>query len=84
MIATKHGLRVGAGRAKHVVDLDLVVARTGSHEVGAGWAAAPPRGTAGRRSRPGRNRDKIQFLRRAVWVKTLSARLRNEIYRYIC
>ena len=44
VIATKHGRRVCAGRAKHVVDLDLAVARTGPHEVGAGRAAGPPGG----------------------------------------
>ena len=44
VIATKHGRRVCAGRAKHVVDLDLAVARTGPHEVGAGRATDPPGG----------------------------------------
>ena len=44
VIATKRGRRVCAGRAKHVVDLDLAVARTGPHEVDAGRAADPPGG----------------------------------------
>ena len=44
VIAMKRGRRVCAGRAKHVVDLDLAVARTGSHEVGAGRAGDPPGG----------------------------------------
>ena len=43
-IATKRGRRVCAGRAKHVVDPDLAVARTGPHEVGAGRTANPPGG----------------------------------------
>ena len=43
----------------------------------------PPRGTGGRRARPRRNRDKLQFLRRAVWVKTLSVSPRKKNYRYI-
>ena len=44
VIATKYGRRVCAGRAKHVVDLGLAVARTGPHEVGAGRAADSPGG----------------------------------------
>ena len=44
VIVTERGRRVCAGRAKHVVDLDLAVARTGPHEVGAGRAADPPGG----------------------------------------
>ena len=42
VIATKRGRRVCAGRAKPVVDLDLAIAGTGPHEVGAGRAADPP------------------------------------------
>ena len=71
VIATKRGRRACAGRAKHVVDLDLAVARTGPHDVGAGRAADPPGGTGDGRARPRRNRD-----------KTLSARLRKYMYRY--
>ena len=44
VIATKRGRRVCAGRAKHVVDLDLAVARTGFHEVDAGRASDLPGG----------------------------------------
>ena len=44
IIATKRGRRVYAGRAKHVVDLGLAVARTGPRDVGAGRAVNPPGG----------------------------------------
>ena len=37
-----YGWHVCAGRAKHVVDLDPTVARTGPHDGGAGRAAYPP------------------------------------------
>ena len=43
----------------------------------------PSRRAVGRRARPRRNRDKVQILRRAVWVETLSARRRKGMYRYI-
>ena len=43
-IATKHGRLVCARRAKRVVDLDLAIARTSPHEVGAGRADDPPGG----------------------------------------
>ena len=42
VIATKRGRRVCAGRAKNIVDLDLAVARTSPHEVGANGATDPP------------------------------------------
>ena len=81
VIATKHGRRACAGWANYVVDLDLDVARTGRSPRGrrrqGGWRS---RGTRGRGAHPRRNRDKSQFLRRAVWVKTLSVRLRKDIY----
>ena len=79
VIATKRGRRVCAGRAKHVVDLDLAVARTGPYEVCAGRAADPPRGSEVGEHAPEEiaTKYKIQFLRRAVWVKTLGVRLRK-------
>ena len=49
VIATKRGRGVCTGRAKHVVDLYLTVARTGPHEVGAGRGGDPP---GGGRARP--------------------------------
>ena len=41
---TWFGRRACAGWAKHVVDLDVAVARAGPHEVGAGRTAKPPGG----------------------------------------
>ena len=90
VIATKRGRRVCAGRAKHAVDLDLAVARTGPHEVGAGRAGDPwaPRGPEVGEHAPDLIATKYSScdercgLKRWVWVKTLSARLRKEIHRH--
>ena len=46
VIVTKRGRHVCTGRATHVVDIGLAVARTGTHDGGAGRAADPPGGRA--------------------------------------
>ena len=70
VIATKRQRRVWAGWANHVVDLDLAVARTGPHEVGDGRAAGPLGGPEVGEHASEEIATKMQFLRRAVWVKT--------------
>ena len=44
IIAMKHGRHICAGQEKHVVGLDLTLARIGSHDSGLGKAADIPGG----------------------------------------
>lgn len=46
-----------AGRAKHVVDLEITSARVGAHDAGAGRAADAPREITRRRARIQRDHD---------------------------
>ena len=86
VIVTKRGRRVCAtGRAKHVVDLDLAVARTGPHEVGAGRAADPPGGPEVGEHAPKEIATRFSVCDERCGSKhaDLNARLKKDIYRYI-
>lgn len=59
VIPLKHARRVLAGRGKHVVDLELIVARAGRHDGGAGRVNDTPRGGGDQAARPPRNHDNV-------------------------